>query len=73
MEVKYLVENINLTGLTEWLNENEDFEKQTGTKFNTNDVNQYLRLGHLPHYMGGNKIDESDLKTTGVKLYNLRK
>ncbi len=72
MIVEYLVENLTLTGLTDYLNEN-GFKKFSGKAFTTNDMFQYLRLGHLPHYMGGNKIDESDLKVSGIKLYSLRK
>ena len=73
MIVDYLVENVNLTGLTNWLNENEDFKKQNDKSFTTNDVFTYIRLGHLPYYMGGNKVEDSEVKITGFKLYNLRK
>jgi hypothetical protein len=73
MIIEYLYENVNLTGLTRKLNESDDFGKQSGKPFTTNDVNQYIQLGHLPHYMGGNKIDESDIRAKGIKLYNLRK
>jgi hypothetical protein len=73
MIIEYLYENINLTGLTRKLNESNDFEKQSGKPFTTNDVNQYIQLGHLPYYMGGNRIDESDIRVNGMKLYNLRK
>lgn len=73
MLVDYVVKNFTLTNLTKFLNESGDFKKQTGTKFTTNDVNQYINLGHLPYYMGGNIIEESDIKAEGVKLYNLRR
>ena len=73
MIVEYLAENLTLTKLADFLNENEQFEKQSGKPFTTNDIFQYLKLGHIPHYMGGNKIDESDVKVSGIKLYSLRK
>lgn len=73
MEINYLVQNLTLTQLTKWLNDSKEFKKQSKTDFTTNDVSQYIKLGHLPHYMGGNKIDESDTKIPGIKLYNLRK
>lgn len=73
MIVEFLVERVTLTALTKWLNENDNFSKQTNNEFTTNDVNQYIRLGHLPYYMGGNQIEESDIKVEGMKLYNLRK
>lgn len=72
MIVEYLAENQTLTKLTDYLNKSE-FKKNSGQKFTTNDVRQYIYLSHLPHYMGGNKIDESDVKVSGTKLYNLRK
>lgn len=73
MRIEHHVKNITLTNLTKWLNDTEQFEKQTKTKFTTNDVNQYIQLGHLPYYMSGNVIEESEVKVEGIKLYNLRK
>lgn len=73
MMVEYLATNLTLTKLTDFLNESEEFNKQSGKPFTTNDTNNYLRLTHLPYYMGGNKIDESDVKVSGIKLYSLRK
>ena len=71
MTTKYLKENLTLTELTRFLNENDQFEKQSGKPFTTNDVWQYIRLGHLPNYLGRNLISESDLKIQSVKLYNI--
>lgn len=71
--IEYLVENLTLTKLTRFLNEKEEFKKQSKKPFTTNDLTQYIRLEHLPLYMGGNKIEESSVKIDGVKLYNLRK
>lgn len=73
MIVEYLTENQTLTKMTDFLNKEEQFKKQSNQPFTTNDVFTYIRLGHLPYYMGGNKIEESDVKASGVKLYNLRK
>lgn len=73
MMVEYLATNLTLTKLTDYLNESEQFKKQSGKLFTTNDTNNYLKLTHLPYYMGGNKIDESDVKVSGIKLYSLRK
>ena len=72
MIVEYLVENLTLTKLTDYLNEN-GFKKLSGKAFTTNDTRQYILLSHIPHYMGGNKIDEGDMKISGVNLYSLRK
>ena len=71
--VEYLATNLTLTKLTDYLNESEQFKKQSGKQFTTNDTNNYLKMRHLPYYMGGNKIDESDVKVSGIKLYSLRK
>ena len=71
--VEYLATNLTLTKLTDYLNESEQFKKQSGKQFTTNDLTNYIKLGHIPHYMGGNKIDESDVKVSGIKLYSLRK
>jgi len=73
MIANYLVENVNLTGLTKFLNEVKKFKKNSNKPFTTNDVSQYILLGHIPYYLGGNKIDSSDLNIKDVKLYNLRK
>ena len=73
MIAEYLTKNQTLTKLTEYLNDSEDFKKQSGKEFTTNDLSQYIRLGHLPFYMGANKIEESDIRINGIKLYNLRK
>lgn len=73
MIAEYLIENVTLTELTRFLNKQEQFKKQTGNEFTTNDVNQYIKLGHIPYYMGGNKIDVSDVKIKGMRIYNLRK
>lgn len=70
MEIRFLRENATLTTLTKFLNEDNRFQKESGTEFTTNDVWQYIRLGHLPEYMGGNLIERSKVKSD-IKLYNL--
>lgn len=70
MEIKYLKQNITLTELTKFLNEEKGFEKKSGKPFRTHDVYQYIRLGHLPDYMGRNTIENSNV-TDSIKLYNL--
>lgn len=67
---KILRENLTLTQLTKFLNEESCFVKKNGINFTTNDVWQYIKLEHLPHYMGGNKISKSN-KIEGLKLYNI--
>jgi len=66
---KFLIEKKSLTGLTAWLNEN--FEKATKSKFTTNDVQKYIIRGHLPVYLGENKIVR-DRSIEDVKLYNVK-
>jgi hypothetical protein len=73
MMVEYLATNLTLTKLTDYLNESEQFKKQSGKPFTTNDCFQYVKLGHLPYYMGGNKIDESETEINGINLYSLRR
>jgi hypothetical protein len=70
MEIKYLKQNVGLTELTKFLNEEERFEKKSKKPFKTHDVSQYIKLGHLPDYMGRNIIEKSNV-TDSVKLYNL--
>ncbi len=69
--VEYLTEKRTLTGLTNWMNETFK-EKQTGTPFTFNDVQQYISRGCLPGYLGGNKIVK-DETVVDVKLYNVLK
>lgn len=65
-----LVKKKSLTGLVHWLNEN--FVKQTGKKFSVGDVQSYIRRGHLPEYLGNNKI-EREKSVADAKLYNVEK
>ena len=72
-EKEILVENITLTGLVDWLNNNEDFVKD-GVKvkshiFTSSDVQQYIKVGHLPYYLGGYAIVKVDNQY--AKLYNV--
>lgn len=67
---KYLVQKKTLTGLTTWMN--DQFKKQTGKPFTTNDVQKYISRGRIPEYLGGNEV-ESDNSVIGVKLYKVHK
>lgn len=66
---RYLVKDVNLTGLTEWLNEN--FTKLNGKPFTRRDVQSYADRGHLPIYVGGYKIECPPRKHCTIKLYNI--
>jgi hypothetical protein len=54
MEKKILLKRASMTGVVKWLNEHK--EKQTKVPFTIQDVQQYIRMGHLPYYMGGEKL-----------------
>ena len=69
MTKNYLVEGVNLSGLTEWLNEN--FTKLDGTPFTRRDVQSYADRKHLPMYIGGNEIECPPKKHCTIKLYNV--
>lgn len=68
-EKNILKSGITLTGLVKWLNEN--FEKKNNKPFTVSDVQQYIRLKHIPYYMGGHLIEKVDNEY--VKLYNIIK
>lgn len=61
---------LTLTGMVNFLNEN--FKKQSGTKFTTSDVQSYIRRGYLPKYLGDYSIHR-DKKMTNLKIYNIKK
>lgn len=67
---EFLTKQKSLTGLVKWMNDN--FKKQTGKSFNVSDVQQYVRRGFIPEYLGGNTI-ELDTEIQDVKLYNIVK
>ncbi len=62
------VENLTLTTLTLWLNENK--KKKTEIPFSVQDTQLYIKRGKLPKYLGGNKIVRVK-KIDSVKLYNI--
>lgn len=68
-EKKYLIRDVNAQGLLIWLNEN--FIKDNDKPFNRNDVTFYIKRGHIPEYLGGNKIVIIPKKHCTVKLYNV--
>ena len=69
---EYIVKQKTLTSLVAWLNESEDFNKLPGTKFTTGDLQNYIKRGYLPEYMGTYEI-ERDEKIEDAKLYNIVK
>lgn len=66
-----LKEGLTLTGICKFLNSSEQFKKKTDKLFTVSDVCQYVRLGHLPKYLGKNEIVRSNKEIEGVKLYNI--
>lgn len=65
----YILKNVHLTQLTNWLNENK--KKASGKKFTTSDVQQYIfKMQKLPEYLGGNKI-EFACQEKHKRTYNL--
>lgn len=69
MDNKYLIRDVNAQGLLLWLNEN--FIKKNGKRFNRNDITFYIKRGHLPEYLGGNRITSVPKKHCTIKLYNV--
>jgi len=67
---EYTARRLNLTGLVKWMNDN--LKKQTGNKFTTGDVQQYIAKNRLPIYLGGNEIERED-GYENVKLYKIVK
>lgn len=74
MRKEFIVKEKTLTGLVKWLNseENVDFKKQNNSGFTTSDVQNYIKRGYLPEYMGGNIIEKANL-SIDVKVYNIVK
>lgn len=54
MEV--ILAELKLIPMVKYLNDNFP-KKQSRKKYNTNDVFQYARLGHVPYYVGGNRLE----------------
>ena len=69
MNKEYLVKQKSLTGLTKWMN--ETFKKHTGKPFNTTDVQNYIRRGNIPEYLGNNEVERDTFEE--AKLYNIVK
>lgn len=67
---EFLTQKKSLTGLVKWMNEN--YKKQTSKPFTVSDVQQYIRRGFIPDYLGGNIIN-LDTEIPDVKLYNIVK
>lgn len=65
-----IAENLNLTGLVGFLNE-EFKQKQSGKPFTKSDCQQYTRIKKLPSYLGDITIEKTIIGS--VKLYKLVK
>jgi hypothetical protein len=70
MTKEYLIKRKTLTGLVSWMN--SQFKKQTNTKFTTSDVQNYIKRGYIPEYLGKHLI-ERDSAIDDLKLYNIVK
>lgn len=68
---KFLIENANLTGLTNFLNKN--YKKKGGGKFSRRDVLGYIERGNFPSYLGGNVIEKHKTPNCSIQLYNVLK
>ena len=66
----YLVENVSLTTLVEWLNK-EYVIKKSGEPFTTSDVQGYINRGYLPRYLGGHTIKVDSSLVKGVNSYSI--
>lgn len=69
MEKIFLAKRLNIQGLVEWMNDN--FVKDNGKSFNRNDINAYIRRGHLPKYFGDILIEKIETKYCTINLYNV--
>lgn len=70
MSKNFILKEVTLTGLTQWLNENK--KKQTGVAFTTSDTQQYAhKVGHIPLYLGGNEIEVNKRRNFKSTTYNL--
>lgn len=48
---------------------NENYSKKTGNRFTISDVQGYTQRGHIPLYLGGNKVKVKEI--SGIKFYKL--
>lgn len=69
-EVKYLIKDVNLVQLTEWLNTFFS-RKKSGEEFSVSDTQGYIRRGHLPAYLGGHSIKIDLTRVKGVRCYSV--
>ena len=68
MAEKVIIENLSMTGILKWLEENYT-EKKTGEPFNLRDVQGYIKREVLPSNYGGYTIKKMNNKFS--KLYKL--
>jgi len=71
MKNEIVVSQKTLTGIKVWLNETFK-QKKTGKEFLLNDVQNYIKRGYLPKYLGNFNV-VPDNSVEGVKLYKILK
>lgn len=71
MSKEIVLRKKTLTGITKWLNETFKLKK-SGKPFLLNDVQNYVKRGQLPTYLGGHEI-VADNSIEDVKLYKIIK
>lgn len=69
-EKKYVIKNVSLTYLTEWLNKTYCIKK-SGEAFTVSDAQGYVRRGYLPTYLGGHFIEVDSSLVQGVRSYSI--
>jgi len=68
MKDKIIQENLSMTGILKWLEENHK-TKKSGKAFSVQDVQGYIARGNIPTYLGGHTIVKIENKYN--KLYKL--
>lgn len=69
-EKKYLVKDVNLVQLTEWLNSFYGVKK-SGEEFTVSDCQGYTKRKLVPAYLGGHEIEISLDRVRGVRSYSV--
>jgi hypothetical protein len=60
---------LTASGLRDYLNKNQKCKK-TLKAFTSSDVQNYVRRGHLPNYLGGKKIKEMK-NIIGIRTFKI--
>jgi hypothetical protein len=69
-EKDYIVRNVSLTRLVDWLNKTY-LIKKSGEEFTISDAQGYVKRGFLPNYLGGHTIEVDSSIVQGVKSYSI--